>query len=805
MKISYNSLKTLINFDYSPVELGEKLTATGLEVEAIEEVESIKGGLKGLVIGQVITCEKHPDADKLNITTVSVGQSDLLNIVCGAPNVAVGQKVVVALVGTTLYPLSGEPFTIKKSKIRGAVSEGMLCAEDEIGLGESHAGIIVLETNLPLGTPIAEYYQLHSDYIIEIGLTPNRSDAASHLGVARDIQATGHKKITFPDISNFKLGDKDPSIILEVQNSKDCPRFCGLEIKNVTVKPSPEWLKNFLKSIGVNSINNLVDISNYVCHYLGQPMHIFDADQILGNKVVVKNPNAGTKFKTLDGIERIFNGEQLAICNHEAPMAIAGVFGGEISGVTENTKNIFIEVAYFNPTSIRKTANAHGLKTDASFRYERGTDPNMPPLAIKFAANLILQLAGGEIANQILESYPEKINNFDINVKFKNIDRLIGQKLPKETIYEILEKLEITVLEKSEEAFKVSVPPYRVDVNREADIIEEILRIYGFDNIPLSENLSSEFIANFPTKEQESQRVRLSESLMNIGFNEIQTLSIVKPTDNEGFNQEEVVKLLNPLSEEISEMRTSLLFSGLHAIAYNINRKNKDLKLFEFGRTYSKQTKENQTKIKEKKILGIWITGNTQFESWVQKSKQSNFYDLNQVVIALLDLFRVNEFESNPVTDTNYAYGLSYFSRNKELIKLGKVQSKILKKADIKQEVYYAEIDWDLLLKVYNPNVKFIEIPKYPAARRDLSLVIEKNVTFEQIKKLANQTEKNLLKEINIFDVYEGDKLKENEKSYSVSFTLLDTEKTLNEGQIEKTMQKLMLTFEQKLGAIIRK
>jgi phenylalanyl-tRNA synthetase beta chain len=488
MKISYNQLKTLIDFDHNPEKLGEILTNTGLEVEGIEKLDAVKGGLEGLVIGHVVSCEKHPDADKLSVTKVDVGADTLLDIVCGAPNVAAGQKVIVALVGATLYPTSGEAFTIKKSKIRGAVSEGMLCAEDEIGLGQSHAGILVLDTELPVGSPVATYFNLEPDYVIEIGLTPNRADAASHLGVARDIKAVSDTAIRMPDVSMFALGSSSATIDLSVEDSEACPRFCGLEIKNIEVKESPDWLKRFLNSIGVNSINNIVDITNYVCHYLGQPMHIFDADAIAGNKIIVKCPSAGTELTTLDGTSRKLNGTDLAICNTDGPMAIAGVFGGLNSGVKPTTKNVFLEVAYFNPVSIRKTASKHGLKTDASFRYERGTDPNMPPFAIKFAANLVQELAGGDICDKMFDIYPNPIQNFEIDLKVKNIDRLLGKKLGEELILDILAKLDISLISKSDGLLKVSVPPYRVDVTREADVVEEILRIYGFENIELSEH-----------------------------------------------------------------------------------------------------------------------------------------------------------------------------------------------------------------------------------------------------------------------------------------------------------------------------
>jgi phenylalanyl-tRNA synthetase beta chain len=806
MKISYKQLKTLIDFEYDPQKLGEILTNTGLEVEAIEKVDAVKGGLEGLVIGHVVSCQKHPDADKLSVTKVDVGAEQLLDIVCGAPNVASGQKVIVALVGSTLYPSSGEPFSIKKSKIRGAVSEGMLCAEDEIGLGQSHAGIMVLDTDLPVGTPVAKYFNLEPDYVIEIGLTPNRADAASHLGVARDIRAVGEESIKLPDVSDFSLGNQASTIKLSVEDTAGCPRFCGLEIRNVEVRESPQWLKTFLNTIGVNSINNIVDITNYVCHYLGQPMHIFDADAIVGNQIVVKCPEAGTDIVTLDGNSRKLSGTDLAICNQVNPMAIAGVFGGFDSGVKSETKNIFLEVAYFNPVYVRKTASKHGLKTDASFRYERGTDPNMPPFAIKFAAQLIKELAGGEICDRIFDIYPQTIPNFEIDVKTKNIDRLLGKKLDEELILSILDKLDISLISKNEGILKVSVPPYRVDVTREADIVEEILRIYGFENIELSEHLSSDFIAEFPEKDPETLRVKLSDALAAQGFKEIQSLSIVRPADNQWLGQEEaVVKLLNPLSEELTEMRQSLLFSGLNALTYNVNRRNKDLKFFEFGRTYSKNIIDGQTKIKENKVLGVWMSGNVESESWMQKSSPLSYQHIFQVVSRILVLMKVSKFDTIKTSNPALAYGLEYMVRNKVLLKFGLVNPSLAAKADLKQAAYYAEFDWDLLCKLYTTEGKFTEIPKYPEVRRDLSLVLNKSIKFDQIKKAAFSAERKLLKSVNVFDVYEGDKLPADQKSYSVSLILQDIEKTLNDQLIDKTMQKLMTVFENEVGAIIRK
>ena len=806
MKVSYNHLKTLIAFDHSPEDLGVILTSTGLEVEGIEKVNAVKGGLDGLVIGTVVECAKHPDADKLSVTRVDAGTGDLLDIVCGAPNVAAGQKVVVATVGATLYPSDGESFIIKKSKIRGTVSEGMLCAEDEIGLGHSHAGIMVLDTELPNGTHAAKYFNLEADYEIEIGLTPNRADAASHLGVARDIKAALGGDLTLPSVEDFKAGNSFNKINLNVKDSSACPRFCALEISGVKVSDSPQWLKSFLNTIGVNSINNIVDNSNYICHYLGQPMHIYDADLIKGSEILVKRAGENAKIITLDGVERKLNASDLIISDGEGPVGIAGVFGGNRTGVSENTSNLFLEVAYFNPDVVRKSATSHSLKTDASFRYERGTDPNMPAYAIRLAAKLILEIAGGAISSNLIDFYPEPIKNFDILLKKKNIDRLIGKSLENDLIESILNSLDINILSKNETEIRVSVPPYRVDVTREADVVEEILRIYGFDNVELSEHLSSDFISDFPEKDTENLRVNLSMSLAAAGFNEIQSLSIVRPAENVGSHaEEEIVKLLNPLSEELSQMRSTLIFSGLNALVYNINRRNRDLRFFEFGRTYLKVAQEGVSKIKEKSVLGIWITGNSQSETWSQKSRQVAFNDIYQVIHQVFDAMKVYKTESAETSDPRFEYGLEISTRSKLLCTVGKVSAQIKKTADIKQNVYYAEFDWDLLQKVYSADFQFTEIPKFPEVRRDLSLVINDEISFDQIRKTALNTEKKILKQVNVFDVYKGDKLDAGQKSYSVSFILQDTEKTLNDQQIDKTMQRLMLAFEKENGAIIRK
>ena len=806
MLISYNTLKKIIDFPHSPEELSALLTSTGLEVEGLAEKAPVPGGLKGLVIGQVKSCVPHPNADKLKCTTVDVGMETLLDIVCGAPNVTDGQKVVVATVGAELFPSDGDSFTIKKSKIRGEVSEGMLCAEDEIGLGKGHAGIMVLDTEVANGTPAAAFFNLESDYAIEIGLTPNRADAASHFGTARDIKAVTGASVNLPSVNDFKLGLATPKIKLEVVDDQGCPRFCGLEIQGVTVKKSPDWLKAFLSTIGVNSINNLVDITNYICHFLGQPMHIFDADKIDGQKIIVKTPAAGTLLTTLDGIERKLNGKDLAICNKNGPMALAGVFGGESSGVTETTKNVFLEVAYFNSDRIRYSATAHSLKTDASFRYERGTDPNMPPYAIKLAALMVQELAGGEIVSRQFDNYPVKVENHKVSVKYKNIDRLLGKVLPRDLVKDILVKLDIKIDSETDLGLGLSVPSYRVDVTREADIVEEILRIYGFDNIELSDHLSSDFISNFRSVVPEKQVLKISELLASNGFNEIQTLSIVKPSQNAAIGDDaSQVKLLNPLTEDLSVMRNGLLFSGLHTLTYNVNRRNKDLKVFEFGRVYSKKETEEGAKYSDQHKLGIWMTGNKKAESWQQKSEPLSFFELKSEVLKVLSQMRLDNLSSTEAGDELFQYGIDFKMNNRVIATLGKVKATHLKFADLKQDVYYAELDWAYLLKKYSYKVEFKEIPKFPEVRRDLSLVLDKKSNFAEIEAIAFKTDKKLLKRVNVFDIYVGEKLGTDKKSYSVSFLLQDTEKTLNDKVIDKTMQKLIANFENQLGAEIRR
>ncbi|WP_020529462.1 phenylalanine--tRNA ligase subunit beta [Flexithrix dorotheae] len=805
MKISIDWLKTYIELTESPEELDKLLTSSGLEVEGVEEFESVKGGLKGLVIGEVMACEKHPGADKLSITKVDIGGEELSPIVCGAPNVAAGQKVVVATVGATLYPAGSDPFVIKKAKIRGEVSLGMICAEDEIGLGESHDGIMVLDTDLPNGTPAAEFFQLQSDYVLEIGLTPNRVDGASHYGVARDLKVLLDRPLK--SVGNEALPESNNELPIEVvvENEEACPRYAGVTINNIQVKESPDWLKNRLKAIGLAPINNVVDATNYILHGLGQPLHAFDAAKIKGNKVIVKTLPEGTSFTTLDEEERKLSANDLMICNAEEPMCIAGVFGGVESGVTESTTSIFLESAYFDPAYIRRSSQYHTLKTDAAFRFERGIDPNGTVKALKVAANLIIELAGGNISSEITDLYPNPIQSFEVDIKYKNVDRLIGKVLDRDLIQKILTGLDIEIVSKSEVGLKLAVPPYRVDVQREADVIEEILRIYGYDNIEVSENLNADYLAEFPQVDPDKIKGDISQMLSGAGFQEMMTNSLTKASYVEelvSYSSENDVVILNALSEDLGVMRQTLLFSGLEVLAYNINRRQKDLKLYEFGRSYHKK-EDNYT---ENSWLSIFVTGAETQESWRAKTNPVSFHSLSAIVNALFAKMNFDQQLSTEVLEeAGWDYGLIYKINQKEVAKVGKVNAKLAKKSGIGQEVFYAEVDWDYLLKKFNPKIIYSEIPKFPEVRRDLSLVMDKKLTFNEIKNFALRAERNILKSINVFDIYEGDNLGEGKKSYSVSFILQDPSKTLNDKQIDKTMNKLINGFEREFGILIRK
>ena len=803
MTISYHWLKDYIDIPESPEEIGHVLTSTGLEVESVELHETVKGGLQGLVIGEVLSCAKHPNADKLTLTTVDVGNNKILPIVCGAPNVAVGQKVIVAVPGTTLCTTKGDSFTIKSTKIRGEQSEGMICAEDEIGLGDNHDGIIVLPTNLPNGTPAATYYDVQSDHIFEIGLTPNRADAASHIGVARDLKASKKRALKLPSVDEFKVQNNNLPIAVEIENPEACPRYSGVTISGVKVTDSPSWLKNRLLAIGQTPINNIVDITNFVCHELGQPLHAFDADHVTGNKIIVKTLAEGTKFVTLDKKERILKAADLMICNEQEGMCIAGVFGGAKSGITEASKNIFLESAYFSPEYIRRTSMHHQLKTDASFRFERGADPNITVYALKRAALLIQEIAGGEISSDIVDVYPAKIENRIFIVKYKNIDRLIGKNIPREEIISILERLDIQIVDKDENTFTVSVPPYRVDVSQEADIAEEILRIYGFNNIELAETASADYLASFPAKDLNTYKKTIGELLVSNGFFEIWTNSLTNYSYQQKHNLRftgSPVEILNKLSEEQGILRQTMLFTGLEVCAYNINRKQKDLKLFEFGKIYYKETG-----YKEEERLALYMTGNIQTENWQFPSRATSYYQLAQDVHHILVKSGVVNIEQEKVNDQLLEYGVKLLRDTKEIGKLGKVKQALLKDFGVKQDLFYAELSTSLLFQNANPKLVIQEVTKFPEVRRDLSLVLDKKISFEEIHNLIMEEEKKLIKNIIAFDVYEGEKIPKGKKAYALGFTLLNETKTLTDEEIDRTMERLMAALEQKFGALIRK
>jgi len=803
MKISINRLKSFIALDQSPEEIASLLTGSGLEVEGIGYFESIKGGLEGVVIGEVITCERHPNADKLSVTTVDIG-GEIVPIVCGAPNVAKGQKVVVAKEGSTLYPISGDPFEIKKAKIRGEVSQGMICAEDEIGIGESHAGIMVLETDLPNGTPASEYFKVVKDHVLEIGLTPNRADAASHLGVARDLKALLKREICIPSVDDFKVDNQSRVIPVEVENATDCPRYVGITISNIKVGPSPEWLQNYLKALDLDPINNIVDITNFILHDLGQPLHAFDADKISGGKIIVKKLPKESLFVTLDEKERKLSGEELMICDEKGGLCIAGIFGGKGSGISESTQSVFLESAHFSADVIRKGSQYHNLKTDASFRFERGTDPNMPVYALKRAGMMIKELAGGEISSEIIDFYPNPIGETEIEVSYANIDRLIGKILPRQEIREILENLEIRYISENDNSFKVAVKPYRVDVIREADVIEEILRIHGFDKVELSEKLKADYLAEHPSKDFNKLQYRLSELLSAQGFYEIITNSLTRPqyVEKSGYlDPIKNVEIQNKLSEDLGVMRQSLLFSGLEVLAYNINRRQKDLKLFEFGTVFFKEAEG----YREERNLALFVTGDKSAESWRGSSGPVVFADLYAVVELILEKLGVDNVEVEIIHTAPFDYALKLILGSKELGTIGVVQDGLAKLVDVRQEVLFAELNWDLLTKKSKGLKKFGEISKFPEVRRDLSLVINKEVTFDQIKKVALKVGGKLLQRIGVFDVYQGEKIDSGKKAYALSFYLQDSEQTLTDKVIEKTMIRLIQSFETEVGAYIRK
>jgi len=815
MKISLDWLRTLISTDKPAEEIGKLLTGSGLEVEGIEELESIPGGLRGVVLGTVLTCEKHPDADKLSLTTVDVGDGTPRQIVCGAANVRAGLKVVVALEGATLYPTQGEPFKIKKSKIRGAASEGMICAEDEIGLGTSHAGIMELDSDLPNGTPAVDYFGLGSDSVFEIGLTPNRADAASHYGVARELRALLRQPCHLPDVSQFHApAEAARNIRITIEDVEANPRYAGLLLENVQVGPSPEWLQRRLRSIGLSPINNVVDVTNFVLHELGQPLHAFDADQITGEQIRIKRAAAGENFVTLDGMERTLKAEDLVIADaHGTPMALAGVFGGKTSGVTDATTRVFLESAYFQPAAVRKTSQTHQLKTDASFRFERGTDPHMVPVALKRAALLLQEVAGATVAAPIVDEYPTPIGHATVRLRLPRVEKLVGQFIAPERIRQILTDLDILIAEEIQDSefgaqnsleWILSVPPHKVDVTREADVIEEILRIYGYNHVALRPHNSASFLARFPNPDPEIIRQNTARLLSGQGFSEIITNSITNSLyfEQEGEKDETLVRLLNFNSAELNVLRPTMLHSGLEVVRYNVNRRQRDLKLYEFGKTYHRRA---DGQYDEKNKLVLYLTGNTAAETWQQKSEKSTYHQLAGAVQQVLASLGFPAPTSQPVQHPHLAGGLTLLAQNQPVAQLGAVSNPILKKMDVNQPVWYAELDWDWLMRKYKNSLVARELPKFPEVRRDLSLVVDKTVTFDQLQQIARRTEKKLLQQVNVFNVYEGENLGADKKSYSVSFFLQDATQTLTDQAIDAVMQRLIQQFEQQAGALIRK
>lgn len=808
MKISYNWLKQFINVDLPAQETGELLTDLGLEIEGIEAFSSIPGGLEGVLIGEVLTCGKHPNADRLSLTTVDLGGEEPVQIVCGAPNVAAGQKVAVATVGTVLYDGEGKPWTIKKGKIRGEVSMGMICAEDELGLGTSHDGIMVLDDKLKPGTAASEVFEIENDEVFEIGLTPNRADAMSHWGVARDLRAGLLQKeiqleLITPSTTNFKIDNRTLKMEVEVHDLEKAPRYCGVTLSGLQIADSPTWLQNRLKAIGLAPINNIVDITNYVLHELGQPLHAFDAAKIKGSEVHVKTLPQGTKFVTLDGVERSLDAEDLMICDAEKPMCIAGVFGGEFSGVTENTTSIFLESAYFDPVSVRQTAKRHGLNTDASFRFERGIDPNITEYALMRAAILIMEIAGGEVTSEIVDIYPRKIEDHQVVLNFDNANRLIGQEIPREKVKQILTSLEIKVNNVTEAGIGMTIPAYRNDVKREADVIEEILRVYGYNRIDFSNKLNAT-IANQDPSDDHLIQQRICGQLIGQGFFEIMTNSLTAEQYNQlnpSFKEDQSIGLLNPLSQDLGVMRQSMLFGALESLSYNVNRRQRSVKFFEFGKTYH-QLVENR---EERKHLILLAAGKRNATNWRTKQDPVDFFYLKGTVTALLERLGVHQYAEASAKSEVFSEGLEFNIKKGTVVQFGSIKKSILKGFDLDQEVLFADFDWDLILdSLDHKEVQFKSISKYPEVKRDFALLLDQQVSFDQLSEAAYKTERNLLKNVQLFDVYTGKNLPENKKSYALSFTLLDDRKTLTDKQIDKAMGKLQKTFEDQFGAVLR-
>ena len=816
MNISYKWLKEYVDFELTPQQVCDALTSTGLEVDALEEVQSIRGGLKGLYVGQVLTCEAHPNSDHLHVTTVDLGRGTASQIVCGAPNVAAGQKVIVADLGCVLYDGDKE-FQIKKSKLRGVESCGMICAEDEIGVGTSHDGIIVLPEDAPVGQPAAEYYNLESDWLIEIDITANRADALSHWGVARDLYAwlkqNGYDtSLHRPSASTFSVDDNSLPIDVEIQNTEACRRYACVSITGCEVKESPEWLKTRLTTVGLRPINNIVDITNYIMFAYGQPLHCFDADMVTGHKIVVKTMPEGTPFQTLDGVEHKLSDRDLAICNTEDAMCIAGVFGGKGSGTYETTKNVVLESAYFHPTWIRKSARRHGLSTDASFRFERGIDPNGVIYALKQAAILCRELAGGKISMEIRDEYPSPIENPKVELNINYVNTLVGKEIPTETIKRICTSLEMKILNETAETITLEIPAYRVDVQRPCDVVEDILRIYGYNNVEIPTQLKGSLVIKGEEDRKHKLANLVSEQLVGDGFNEILNNSLTKAAYYED-KQDTLVHIMNPLSSDLNVMRQTLLYGGLESVAHNANRKNANLRFFEFGNVYTfdpeKNDQENPMQAyKEQYHLALWLTGKRVEGAWAHKDEDTSFYELSAYVenilrrIGLKTGMTVRKKSDNPI----YSAGIVIENRGgKKLVELGVLAKKLQKHFGIDNTVYYAEMNWTQLMKATKKNeVTFTEVPKFPAVSRDLALLVDNAVEFAQIDQVARQTEKKLLKKVELFDVYEGDKLPAGKKSYAVNFILQDEEKTMGDKQIDAIMQKLINNLKNQLKAELR-
>ena len=806
MKVSLNWLKEYIDVQLPAERICQVLTDCGLEVESIHEYVSVRGGLKGLLVGEVLLKAKHPNADKLNLAQVDIGDKEPLNIVCGAPNLEQGQMVVVAPVGTEIFPVSGDSFKIKETKIRGELSQGMICAEDEIGLGNEHDGIMVLDSKAKKGMPAKDYFEVYQDTIIDIGLTPNRIDGASHMGVARDLVAAlsiqnpeFSSKMKRPSVDAFKTDNNSLPIQINVVDTKSCPRYSGLSISGIKVKSSPEWLKNKLTAIGLGPINNIVDITNYVLHETGQPMHAFDAKEIKGNKIIVQTAKKGEGFKTLDEETRTLSNEDLMVCNAEESMCLAGVLGGLKSGVSNDTTEVFLESAHFDPTSIRKSAKRHSIHTDSSFRFERGADPNMTIYSLKRAACLIKEIAGGEISSEIIDVYPKEIENFTVEFSLQNCDRLIGQKIERKTIRRILELLDMQILSEKGEVYSLSIPPYRYDVNREADVIEEVLRIYGYNQVLMPSSARFAMIPN--AKKQDDSKNNVASALVGAGFVEIMTNSITK--SGYYLDKNPLIKILNPLNSELDVMRGSMLFGGLEAILRNQNHQRSNLKFFEFGSTYSV---ENGSNYCEMDWLSVFVVGEQNKESWNTENNKTDIFQLKGILSFIVSRLGIEKPGINQIEfDSEYLIGQEWEILKKKVISFGQVRPAVLKKIGIKTNVFYAEVNWGMVIEILRiKNTKHRSLPRYPEVRRDMALLLDENKKYIEIEKLAKKTEKRLIKAINLFDVYQGEKLPEGKKSYAVSFIFQDENKTLQDVEIDSVMKKLTKVFTFELGAEIR-